>query len=338
MVEIGKVGLVFNSYGGKLAEIPDNATPFPHRAGILFKIQYSVSWAESGEEAENHFLTQARDLHTFMTPFVSSNPRQAYLNYRDVDIGTTDNGPKRYEQAKVFGAMYFKNNFDRLVKVKTAVDPDNFFRNEQSIPPLSPIRSRKHVDMDLTSRFKKTYLGRLHKPLRSRVYRKLNYPCWKRQPPTLTTTGRKPVRSLLLLQPPNGEEKRGVGVVDEREEETRLRCGSTEPPPPSHATVTGRAEEGDGEEVSVKHHRRLLCFVLLPPNPPEEREDEEAVLPMLSYRPLPLTSCVSHHRREATAGALKASSLPDVAVAFAGRKWRSVRSPVAIASGAAHCR
>nr|GLL35733.1 berberine bridge enzyme-like 21 [Ipomoea trifida] len=148
MVEIGKVGLVFNSYGGKLAEIPDNATPFPHRAGILFKIQYSVSWAESGEEAENQFLTQARDLHTFMTPFVSSNPRQAYLNYRDVDIGTTDNGPKRYEQAKVFGAMYFKNNFDRLVKVKTAVDPDNFFRNEQSIPPLD-------MNFNLDSNFSK---------------------------------------------------------------------------------------------------------------------------------------------------------------------------------------
>nr|GMC82477.1 hypothetical protein Iba_chr04bCG13760 [Ipomoea batatas] len=98
------------------------------------------------------------------------------------------------------------------------------------------------------------------------------------------------------------------------------------------------AEEGDGEEVSVKHHRRLLYFVLLPPNPPEERESEEAALPMLSGRPLPLMSCVSHHRREATAGALKASSLPDVAVAFAGRKWRPVRSPVAIASGAAHCR
>ncbi|KAJ6950591.1 hypothetical protein NC651_004309 [Populus alba x Populus x berolinensis] len=32
---------------------------------------------------------------------------------------------------------YFKNNFDRVVRVKTAVDPANFFRNEQSIPPLS---------------------------------------------------------------------------------------------------------------------------------------------------------------------------------------------------------
>jgi hypothetical protein len=28
----------------------------------------------------------------------------------------------------------FKDNFMRLVKVKSKVDPDNFFKNEQSIP------------------------------------------------------------------------------------------------------------------------------------------------------------------------------------------------------------
>ncbi|CAN1251547.1 Tetrahydroberberine oxidase [Linum perenne] len=39
-------------------------------------------------------------------------------------------------RAKRWGSRYFKNNFDRLVRVKTAVDPSDFFRNEQSIPPL----------------------------------------------------------------------------------------------------------------------------------------------------------------------------------------------------------
>ncbi|VFQ98199.1 unnamed protein product [Cuscuta campestris] len=39
-------------------------------------------------------------------------------------------------QARVWGVKYFKNNFDRLVRVKTMVDPQDFFRNEQSIPPL----------------------------------------------------------------------------------------------------------------------------------------------------------------------------------------------------------
>ncbi|VFQ83332.1 unnamed protein product [Cuscuta campestris] len=131
----GKVGLVFNSYGGdgNFTKIPNTATPFPHRAGILFKIQYSLSWAEKDDGTK--LLDQAKDLHTFMTRFVTQNPRQAYLNYRDLDIGVTDNGLDRYNKAKVYGEMYFNENFDRLVEVKKAVDPLNFFKNEQSIPP-----------------------------------------------------------------------------------------------------------------------------------------------------------------------------------------------------------
>ncbi|KAH0877219.1 hypothetical protein HID58_064613 [Brassica napus] len=39
-------------------------------------------------------------------------------------------------EAEVYGRKYFGENFDRLVKVKTAVDPQNFFRDEQSVPTL----------------------------------------------------------------------------------------------------------------------------------------------------------------------------------------------------------
>ncbi|VFQ97398.1 unnamed protein product [Cuscuta campestris] len=133
----GKVGLVFNSYGGDgyFTKIPNTGTPFPHRAGILFKIQYSLSWAEKDDGSSTQLLDQAKDLHAYMTPFVTQNPRQAYLNYRDLDIGVTDNGLDRYNKAKVYGEMYFNENFDRLVKVKKAADPLNFFKNEQSIPP-----------------------------------------------------------------------------------------------------------------------------------------------------------------------------------------------------------
>ncbi|KAG8385187.1 hypothetical protein BUALT_Bualt03G0015800 [Buddleja alternifolia] len=142
MVEIGKVGLVFNSYGGRMSEIPESETPFPHRAGNIFKIQYSVNWNEEGEAADKDYINQIRKLYSFMEPFVSKNPREAYLNYRDLDIGTTDNGKNSYPQGQIYGVKYFKSNFDRLVKVKTAVDPGNLFRNEQSIPTL-PFRGRK---------------------------------------------------------------------------------------------------------------------------------------------------------------------------------------------------
>ncbi|KAJ7957274.1 Reticuline oxidase-like protein [Quillaja saponaria] len=136
MIEVGKVGFVFNPYGGKMSEIQASDTPFPHRAGNLFKVQYSVTWEEGGVEEEKDYITQTRSLYSYMTPFVSKNPRSAYLNYRDLDIGVNHYGKDSYEEGKVYGSKYFNGNFDRLVKVKTAVDPDNFFRNEQSIPTL----------------------------------------------------------------------------------------------------------------------------------------------------------------------------------------------------------
>ncbi|XP_059439198.1 berberine bridge enzyme-like 21 [Corylus avellana] len=141
MIEIGKTGLVFNPYGGKMSEIPASATPFPHRAGNLFKIQYSVNWEEEGAEADKNYTTQIRRLFSYMTPFVSKNPRSAYLNYRDLDIGTNHFGKNSLEEGEVYGVKYFNDNYDRLVKVKSAVDPENFFRNEQSIPTLPRVHS-----------------------------------------------------------------------------------------------------------------------------------------------------------------------------------------------------
>ncbi|XVE89463.1 hypothetical protein DITRI_Ditri19aG0203400 [Diplodiscus trichospermus] len=144
MIELGKVGLVFNAYGGRMNQVKATETPFPHRAGNLYKIQYSVNWDEPGSKAERNYTTQAKILHDFMTQFASKNPRSAYLNYRDIDVGATKNWS--YEEGKVYGESYFNGNYERLVDVKTAVDPNNFFRNEQSIPPRSStIRESKTV-------------------------------------------------------------------------------------------------------------------------------------------------------------------------------------------------
>nr|XP_043612998.1 berberine bridge enzyme-like 21 [Erigeron canadensis] len=135
--ELGKVGFVFNPYGGRMNEVASHATPFPHRAGNLFKIQYSVNWNDADPKQATNYLNQTRVLYSFMTNYVSKNPRGAFLNYRDLDIGVMKGtGKSGYNSGKVYGEKYFMGNFDRLVKVKTVVDPDNFFRNEQSIPIL----------------------------------------------------------------------------------------------------------------------------------------------------------------------------------------------------------
>uniref|UniRef100_A0A0A0LYH2 Berberine/berberine-like domain-containing protein n=2 Tax=Cucumis sativus TaxID=3659 RepID=A0A0A0LYH2_CUCSA len=132
--------LILSPYGGIMDKISESEIPFPHRAGNLYKIQHLVYWDEEGEDIAKRHINWIRKLYSYMAPFVSKNPRAAYINYRDLDIGTNEKNGRNtsYNEASVWGIKYFKGNFKRLVSVKTKVDPSNFFKNEQSIPSLKP--------------------------------------------------------------------------------------------------------------------------------------------------------------------------------------------------------
>ncbi|KAJ0914779.1 putative tetrahydroberberine oxidase [Helianthus annuus] len=135
MKELENVMLAFNPYGGRMSEISEFAKPFPHRSGNIAKIHYLTIWEEHGIEAENRYLNYTRKMYDYMTPFVSKNPRESFLNYRDLDIGVNSHGSNASIEGMVYGHKYFKEtNYKRLVRVKARVDPCNFFRNEQSIP------------------------------------------------------------------------------------------------------------------------------------------------------------------------------------------------------------
>ena len=126
-----------NPYGGRMAEISESAIPFPHRTRNLFKILQVNFWREDENRDSEKFIKWSRRVNRYLAPYVSRNPRAAYFNYRDLDLGVNNvEGKTSYEQASVWGKRYYKDNFDRLVQIKSVVDPDNFFRNEQSIPTL----------------------------------------------------------------------------------------------------------------------------------------------------------------------------------------------------------
>ncbi|KAD3642075.1 hypothetical protein E3N88_31299 [Mikania micrantha] len=128
------VFMIMDPYGGRMNEISKSHIPFPHRRGNLYNIQYLVKWEANGVQASNEHMHWLSELYKFMEPYVSKHPRKAYVNYRDLDIGTNQHENASYLEAKVWGEKYFKRNFKRLAKVKSKVDPDNFFRHEQSIP------------------------------------------------------------------------------------------------------------------------------------------------------------------------------------------------------------
>ncbi|GMJ10886.1 hypothetical protein like AT1G30700 [Hibiscus trionum] len=128
--------IIFFAYGGIMNRISEHATPFPHRAGNLYKICYNAGWQEENNTYSQIYLDWARRAYSYMSPFVSKSPREAYLNYRDLEVGSNNIGYTSYAQASIWGRKYFKDNFDRLVHVKTKIDPENFFKHEQSIPPF----------------------------------------------------------------------------------------------------------------------------------------------------------------------------------------------------------
>ncbi|WVZ74168.1 hypothetical protein U9M48_022383 [Paspalum notatum var. saurae] len=132
-----------NPYGGAMARIGSTATPFPHRAGYLYCIQYGMGWKAADDGRGDGYMAWLREFYKFMAPHVSKNPRSAYVNYVDLDLGTNNwtdaSGGVPYnavDHAASWGRRYFLHNFARLVRAKTRLDPGNVFNNAQSIPPL----------------------------------------------------------------------------------------------------------------------------------------------------------------------------------------------------------
>ncbi|KAE8664533.1 reticuline oxidase-like protein-like [Hibiscus syriacus] len=134
--------MIWNPYGGMMARISESEIPFPHRKGNKFMIQHLTLWQDGDDKSAEKHMDWIRRMYNYMAPYVSIFPRTAaYVNYRDLDLGTNKNASTSFIEASGWGVRYFKHNFNKLVKVKTKVDPDNFFRHEQSIPPL-PVEAR----------------------------------------------------------------------------------------------------------------------------------------------------------------------------------------------------
>ncbi|KAK6154818.1 hypothetical protein DH2020_009066 [Rehmannia glutinosa] len=138
--------MILNPYGGMMSKISESEIPFPHRKGVIYKIQYLTLWNDDKPESAAKHMDWIRRLYNYMAVYVSMLPREAYVNYRDLDLGMNKNGSS-FIEASLWGMKYFKDNFNRLVRVKTKVDPDNFFRHEQSIPILPLMHERTETSM-----------------------------------------------------------------------------------------------------------------------------------------------------------------------------------------------
>ncbi len=101
--------LLFDSYGGAINRVRDDATAFVHRDD-LFCIQYYSSTASSS------WVAAARRA---MAPYTSG---RCYQNYIDPQLAS-------WQQA------YYGANYARLQQIKANVDPGRLFRVGQAITP-----------------------------------------------------------------------------------------------------------------------------------------------------------------------------------------------------------
>ena len=103
----GSGAILFDSYGGAINQVAPAATAFVHRK-VLFCIQYlsyngGANWLGS--------------THAAMRPYVTGG---AYFNY-------TDPGLQNWQSA------YYGSNYQRLLRVRRAVDPHHYFNFPQAI-------------------------------------------------------------------------------------------------------------------------------------------------------------------------------------------------------------
>jgi FAD/FMN-containing dehydrogenase len=111
--------LLIEHFHGAVTRVGPTATAFPHRAPG-YNLLVLSEWMDPGQNEA--CIKWARDSYGALQPFMGTG---RYVNYFDDD---------EKDEAVVTA---YGPNYRRLQQVKTAYDPENFFRMNQNIPPRS---------------------------------------------------------------------------------------------------------------------------------------------------------------------------------------------------------
>ncbi|RJE73365.1 hypothetical protein BGP78_03650 [Pseudoalteromonas sp. MSK9-3] len=114
-----------SSYGGRINAVGKNDTAVSHRQSSL-KLQYQAYWFSPFQDAYN-----IQWMQQFYTKMYGPNGPESdgvmdgcYVNYPDVDLPN-------------WQTLYYKDNYPRLQRIKTQLDPHNRLYHAQSIELLS---------------------------------------------------------------------------------------------------------------------------------------------------------------------------------------------------------
>lgn len=108
--------VAFTSLGGAINRVEPQATAYPHR-GATDLLMIPAQWDDP--ERDDEVISWARSVHDALVPHSTGGE---YVNNQ------TDDGSERARAAYV-------DNYDRLVELKNAWDPENLFSVNQNIEP-----------------------------------------------------------------------------------------------------------------------------------------------------------------------------------------------------------
>ncbi|WP_332898026.1 FAD-binding oxidoreductase [Haladaptatus sp. CMSO5] len=110
------IGLL--TLGGAVADVPTDATPYPHREAT-WVVNIQSRWNDP--ETDEAQMDWAQSLSLALEPHATGGVYVNFISERDDETQVR--------------AAYGADTYDRLVDVKTTWDPDNVFHLNQNIPP-----------------------------------------------------------------------------------------------------------------------------------------------------------------------------------------------------------
>ncbi|KAM3457070.1 hypothetical protein NHJ6243_007943 [Beauveria neobassiana] len=111
--------VIFDNEGGAIADVPDNSTAYPHRDKVIVYQSYSVGLLGVTDKMIK-FLDGVQDIVQRGAP----NAHTTYAGYINPEL-----------DRKVAQQFYWGDKLPRLQQIKKQYDPNNVFRNPQSIDP-----------------------------------------------------------------------------------------------------------------------------------------------------------------------------------------------------------
>ena len=108
--------VIIDQFGGAVARVPSDATAFGHR-DAAYDLIIAAIWSDPAEQDDH--IEWAKSFWEAMQPYSTG---EVYVNY------LSDEGEERVRSA-------YGHQWERLVELKRAYDPQNVFRANQNIAP-----------------------------------------------------------------------------------------------------------------------------------------------------------------------------------------------------------